>query len=397
MKRVAYFDCFSGISGDMILGAMVDAGLPLPFLNKTILSLFPKGVKLRSRKVRRGNLSATKVDVVISSPTRIRLKNYRSISVFLQKSSLSLSVQEKSGMIFKRLAECEGKAHGTSLEKVTFHELGGFDTVVDVVGAVAGLEYLKIDELYASPVNVGEGIIQMEHGIFSAPGPVTGHLLKNIPIYSNGIKKELTTPTGAAILSTLATAFGSLPLFSPEKIGMGAGDFLIEESPNILRLMIGVQNEPFLQDQIYQIETHIDDLNPQIYETILDKILEEGGLDVSLTPIIMKKGRPAILLTVLSPLERLNSLSELIFRETSTLGIRIQKINRQLLKREESRFSSSFGLIGIKKSFVGKEIKITPEYDDCKAIAKKFKIPLRNFLKRVEAEIHLSLIQKGKQ
>lgn len=395
MKKIAYFDCFSGISGDMILGAMVDAGLPLPFLNKMVIALIPKGIKLRSRKVKRGHLAATKIDVLISSPSRQRLNSYRSITALIQKSRLPLSIKDKSILIFRRLAECEGKVHGTAPEKVSFDELGGFDTVVDIVGAVAGLEYFEIDEIHASPLNVGEGLIQMDHGKFPAPGPVTGHLLKNIPIYSNGIKKELTTPTGAAILSTLAVSFGSLPLFKTEKIGMGAGDFLIEESPNLLRLMIGVQNEPFLQDQIYQIETHIDDLNPQIYETVLDKILQEGALDVSLTPIIMKKGRPAILLTVLSPLERLTPLSELIFKETSTLGLRIETINRQLLKREEGRFKSSFGWIGIKKSFIGNEVKITPEYDDCKAIASEKKKPLRSILKQVEAEIHFTLIRKG--
>lgn len=394
MKRIAYFDCFSGISGDMILGAMVDAGLPLSFLNKTLHGLIPEGVKLRSRKVKRGHLAAIKVDVLLSSPFRPRLSDYRSILKLIRKSKLSLSTKNKSSRIFERLAESEGKAHGSSPERVSFEELGGMDTIVDIVGAVAGLEYLKIDEIHASALNVGEGFIPIHHGRFSAPGPVTGHLLKNIPIYSNGIKKELTTPTGAAIISTLSTSFGSIPLFIPQEFGMGAGDFIIEETPNLLRLMIGERNGPIFQDEIYQIETHIDDLNPQIYETILENLLQEGALDVTLTPIIMKKGRPAILLTLLSSPERLTPLSELIFKETSSLGLRIQKINRFLLKRIEEDFKSSFGWIKVKKSYIGNEVKMTPEYEDCKAVAKKRKKPLRDILKQVEAEILSALSQE---
>ena len=397
MKKIAYFDCFSGISGDMILGAMVDAGLPLSFLNQTVRSIISGGVKLRARKVKRGHLQGTKVDVLLSGSTSPRLKNLDSILHLIEKGRLSPSIKTKSGEIFQRLAGGEGKSHGVKPELVSFEELGGADTVVDIVGAVAGLERLEIDEVHASAINVGEGFIQIHHGNFPVPGPVTVHLLKNIPIYSNGIKKELTTPTGAAILSTLSSSFGSIPLFKLRKTGLGAGDFIIEESPNLLRLLIGEQEERFIQDQIYQIETHIDDLNPQVYETLIEHLLQEGALDAALTPIIMKKGRPAILLTVLSPLESLTKIAERVFKETTSLGFRIQKLNRLMVKREEKRTKTSWGWVRIKKSFLGEEVRVVPEYEDCKRIAEKHHKPLKEMMKLIDAEIFRQLTgKKGK-
>ncbi|MBI3594484.1 MAG: nickel pincer cofactor biosynthesis protein LarC [Nitrospirae bacterium] len=390
MKKIAYFDTFSGISGDMILGAMVDAWLPLSHLKHTVRKLLPKGIHLRSRKVKRGHLAATKVDVLLSPPISRKPNNINSILTLIAKSALSPSIKQKSSLIFNRLAEAEGRAHGSSPEEVSFDELGGFDTIVDIVGAVAGLEYLEIDEVRASALNLGEGFIRMNHGQFPIPGPVTLHLLKNIPIYSNGIRRELTTPTGAAIISTLSVSFGSLPLFKPEIIGMGAGEAIIDESPNVLRLIIGLEDKPFLQDEVYQIETHIDDLNPQVYELLVENLLHDGALDVSLTPIIMKKGRPAILLTLLSPLEELSSLSERVFRETTTLGLRIQKVARSLLSRKEGRFQSSFGSIRIKSTIRGGRPKVSPEYEDCKRIAQTHKKPIRDILNQIETELSLT-------
>jgi pyridinium-3,5-bisthiocarboxylic acid mononucleotide nickel chelatase len=395
MKKIAYFDCFSGISGDMILGAMVDAGLPLAFLNRTIIDIIPKGVTLKAKSVKRHHLAATKVDVLLTTSPRQKLKDYPAIRSLIQNCGLSSYIKQKSSQIFEKLADCEGKVHGTVPNRVTFEELGGFDTVVDIVGAVAAIEFFGIDEVRASALNVGEGLIQMDHGTLPVPGPVTSHLLKNIPVYSNGVKRELTTPTGAAILSTLSVSFGSIPLFNPVKIGMGAGDYLINEFPNLLRLIIGNQDEPFLQDQVYQIETHIDDLNPQVYESLMENLFQAGALDVALIPIIMKKSRPAILLKVLSPLNTLNLLSEMILKETTSLGLRIEKITRRLLRRENERFHSSLGRINVKKSFVGNEVYITPEYEDCKIIAKKNNKPLRKVLKQIEAEIQLTLNKKS--
>ncbi|MHB8483089.1 MAG: nickel pincer cofactor biosynthesis protein LarC [Nitrospiria bacterium] len=394
MKKIAYFDCFSGISGDMILGALVDAGLPISFLNQTVLSLIPRGIKLRARKVKRGHLKGTKVDVLISGPAYPRLRNLASVLHLIEKGRLSPSIKTKSRAIFQRLAEGEGKSHGVKPESVSFEELGGADTVVDIVGAVAGLERLEIDEIHASAINVGEGFIQIHHGKFPVPGPVTVHLLKNIPIYSNGIKKELTTPTGAAILSTLSSSFGSIPLFKLQKTGLGAGDFMIEEAPNLLRLLIGERENQFNQDQVYQIETHIDDLNPQIYETLIEHLLQEGALDATLTPIIMKKGRPAILLTILSPPEALLKIAEKVFRETTSLGFRIQKLNRLMLKREEKKIKTSWGWVRVKRSFLGKEIRTIPEYEDCKRIAEKYRKPLKEMMKQIDMEIFLESTRK---
>ena len=379
----------------MILGAMVDAGLPLAFLNRTIIDIIPKGVTLKAKRVKRHHLAATKVDVLLTTSPRQKLKDYPAIRSLIQNCALSPYIKQKSSQIFEKLADCEGKVHGTVPNRVTFEELGGFDTIVDIVGAVAAIEFFGIDEVRASALNVGEGLIQMDHGTLPVPGPVTGHLLKNIPIYSNGVKRELTTPTGAAILSTLSVSFGSIPLFNPVKIGMGAGDYLINEFPNLLRLIIGNQDEPFLQDQVYQIETHIDDLNPQIYESLMENLFQAGALDVALIPIIMKKSRPAILLKVLSPLNSLNFLSEMILKETTSLGLRIEKITRRLLRRENERFHSSLGRINVKKSFVGNEVYVTPEYEDCKLIAKKKNKPLRKILKQIEAEIQLTLNKKS--
>jgi hypothetical protein len=379
----------------MLLGSLVDAGLPVGRLNRLIRDLLPGRARLKSRRVKRGHLAATKIDVILAGTER-KIKNIRSIYRLIESGGLPEPVRQKSRAIFRKLAECEAIAHGSAPDEVSFDELGGIDTIVDIVGSVAGLEYLGIEEIHASAVNVGEGWHRSGHGNLPVPGPVTSLLLKDVPIYSNGIRRELTTPTGAAILSTLSKSFGSIPLFRPASTGLGAGDFIIPESPNVLRLLIGVRDDGFLQDEIFQIETHLDDLNPQIYEPLMEILFENGALDVSLTAILMKKGRPATGLTVLSPPESVSLLTETILRETTSLGVRIQRTLRRILKRENGTFQSSFGPVRIKNSFLGRESRSSVEFEDCKRLAKKSGIPVRDVLRRIEAEITLSGNKKAK-
>lgn len=393
--RIGYFDCFSGISGDMILGAMVDAGIPLNRLRKELSKMNLSGYKLKERGVKRAGISATKVNVLISSkrcpeaqPEGSKVqssKRWKDIEKIIKASSLSAEIKEKGLKIMRRLFEAEGKVHGESPEKVHLHELGAMDCIIDVFGAIIGMNLLNLEKIYSSPLNLGSGIITAKHGNLPVPAPATAEILKGIPTYSTGIPYELTTPTGAAIISAISDDFIPLPFSKIEKIGYGAGSKDIKGHPNVLRLFIGKDSMDYDKDEVVVIETNIDDMNPQIYEHLIERLLEDGALDAYVTPIMMKKNRPSHLLTVLSERKKIDVLIDIIFRETTTFGVRFHSVSRCKLSKEIEKVKTKYGTINVKIGIRGNDIlSITPEYEDCRVIAKKKKLPLRTILEEVK-------------
>ena len=382
---IAYFDCFSGISGDMTLGALVDAGLPIEVLRSELAKLNLPGYTITSEQVRRSGLAATKVHVVLDEKEQPS-RHLSDIQKIINGSTLSPAIKQKSLSIFQRLAEVEAKVHGTTPEKVHFHEVGAVDALVDIVGSVIGLDHLGITEIIGSPVNVGSGTVHTAHGKLPVPAPATAELLRNIPLYSSSITFELTTPTGAAIISTLASSFGPLPQMTMNRIAYGAGNKDIPGQPNVLRLMIGEPVSAYEEDTSIVIESNIDDMNPQIYGHLIDTLMSKGAHDVYLTPIIMKKGRPAILLSVLTDKSKSAEVLDTIFRETTSIGVRIQEVGRKKLSREIRTVETPYGKVRVKISRRGDEIMtITPEYEDCKKLAEEKQVPLKTVMDEAKA------------
>jgi uncharacterized protein (TIGR00299 family) protein len=400
-NKIAYFDCFSGISGDMILGAMVDAGLQLNELKRELLKLNLKGYTLKETKVKRTGIKATKVNVLIKQGSGIRNqgsggKRWKDIEKIVKNSSLSPNIKEKGLEIMRRLFVAEGKVHGEDPENTHLHELGALDCIIDVFGAIIGLNILGLEKIYSSPLNLGSGFVKTEHGTLPVPAPATAEILKGIPTYSTGIPYELTTPTGAAIITAISDGFIPMPPSKIETVGYGAGSKDIKGQPNVLRLCIGESAHIYDKDEVIVIETNIDDLNPQIYEHLIERLLGKGALDVYITPIIMKKGRPAHLLTVLAEKERIGKLIELLFKETTTFGIRFYSSQRNKLSRGIKRINTKYGNIRVKIGYKGDDIiNIAPEYEDCKAIAEEKGVPLKVIIN--EAKKEAESIIKGKK
>jgi uncharacterized protein (TIGR00299 family) protein len=380
---LAYFDCFSGISGDMTLGAIVDAGVAIETLRAELEKLNLPGYEITALKVNRAGIAATKVHVCVEElqPAR-RLADIRRI---IEGSPLSGSVQKKSLSMFERLAEAEAAVHGTTPDKVHFHEVGAVDAIVDIVGSVIGLELLGITQVTASPVNLGSGTITSAHGTLPVPAPATAELLKGCPAYGSPVPFELTTPTGAVILTSLASSFGPMPLMRTGRIAYGAGGTDMTGQPNVLRLMLGEPLATYEEDCSVVIETNIDDMNPQVYDYLIEKLMQLGAHDVYLTPIIMKKGRPAILLSVLTGSAKTDSVVDSIFRETTSIGVRIREVGRKKLSREIMPVETAHGRIRIKVSKRGDEVMTaTPEYEDCRRIAEEKNIPLKQVLEEAK-------------
>lgn len=381
---IAYFDCFSGISGDMTLGALVDAGVDIDVLRFELAKLHLRGYKIHAEKVKRCGIAATKVDVITTQHDH-HARTLSDILSIIDNSTLSSAIKQKSRHIFTRLGEAEAKVHGTTTDHVHFHEVGAIDSIVDIVGAVIGLERLGISQIITSSVNVGSGTVKTAHGFLPVPAPATAEMLKGIPFYESSTPFELTTPTGAAIISTLGTSFGSLPSIKVETIAYGAGDADIPGRPNVLRLMIGELAETYDEDTSLVIETNIDDMNPQVYEYIIEKLMQQGAQDAYLTPIIMKKGRPAVLLTVLTDKAKTDAMLNTIFRETTSIGVRIREVGRKKLTREIQEVQTPYGAVRLKISKHDKEIlTITPEYEDCKKIAEEKNIPLKQIIEEAK-------------
>lgn len=382
-----HFDCFSGMSGDMALGALVDAGLPLADLTKGLKAVPLRGYSLRARAVRRNGIPATKVDVNIRDGLRAPLSVAR-IHKLISSSRLPDPVKTRSHEVFDRLAMAEGQAHKVLVAHVHFHEVGVIDSLVDVIGSVLGCHLLGAERITASPVNLGSGTIACEHGTLPVPGPAVGALAKGLPVYSAGPARELTTPTGLALVSVLAQEFTLLPLMRPTAIGYGAGGADPHGWTNALRVFIGEAVPSALPDQdvIVQLETNLDDLNPQAYETVMARLFAAGALDVTLAPVIMKRGRPGIVLTALALPNKADAVAGVILSDTTSLGVRMQEIRRRLLARQMEAVSLRNGVVRIKVATLGRgKTKAAPEYQDCKRIAEKTGRPVHEVMAEAAA------------
>ncbi len=381
---LAYFDCFSGISGDMTLGALVDAGVSLDVLRAELAKLNLPGYDLKAEKVNRSGIAATKVHVVIDQKDQ-KSRHLADILSIIEASTLSAAVKEKSSRVFTRLAEAEAKVHGTTPDNIHFHEVGAVDAIVDIVGSVIGLELLGISQIMASAINVGSGMVKTAHGMLPIPAPATAELLTNIPYYQSSTQFELTTPTGAVIISTLGFSFGLMPSMKVERTAYGAGDKEFPGIPNVLRLMIGQPISGYEEDTSIIIETNIDDMNPQVYDYLIEKLMQQGAHDAYLTPIIMKKGRPAVLLSVLTDRLKSDVVLDTIFRETTGIGVRIHKVGRKKLTREIKTVDTMYGNVRVKISKRGDDIlTITPEYEDCRRIAEEKQVPLKQVMEEAK-------------
>jgi len=368
VSRIAYFDCASGASGDMLLGAVVDLGLPIDELREELAKLPLAGYRLEARRVTRSGLAATKVDVVADAPAAGH-RHLRQILELLAASRLEEVVKESAAALFRRLAEAEAAVHGTSVEEVHFHEVGAVDSIVDVVGGVIALRWLEVSRFVASPLNVGTGTVTMSHGTFPVPPPATARLVAGVPVYGQG-EGELLTPTGALLVTAHATEYGPLPAMRIEKTGHGAGGRETKGRPNVLRLIVGEEASTPAGDRVVVLETEVDDASPQLLGPLLDRLLAEGALDAFFTPVQMKKGRPGVLVTVIAEPRKREPLEELLFRETTTLGIRRQVWDRTVLERETASVETAYGRIRVKIGRRGGVVyNAWPEFDDCQRAA----------------------------
>jgi pyridinium-3,5-bisthiocarboxylic acid mononucleotide nickel chelatase len=381
--NIAYFDCFSGISGDMVLGALVDAGCDLTQVEAQLCQLPVRGFKISAEKVVRRGLAATLVKV--DSSEHHHHRSLFDILQLIEHSQLPTRVAERASQIFRRLGEVEARVHSVPIEKVHFHEVGAVDAIVDIVGASAAFELLGAREFACSALNVGGGRVETEHGILPVPAPATAELLRGAPTYSTGIQRELVTPTGAAIVATLATRFGVQPAMTTRIIGYGAGAVELSEQPNVLRVFVGEtaaqQAGVPIDETIVVLETNLDDMSPQIYGYFVDRALEAGALDVFLTPAQMKKNRPGQLVTVLCKPAECERLEELMFRETTTLGLRRSSVQRRTLQRESVPVETPLGPLRMKVTRLnGCVLNAVPEYEDCKRVAAERRVPLKRVL-----------------
>jgi hypothetical protein len=372
--RVAHFDCFSGISGDMTLAALFDLGVPRDAVLAGIASLgLP--IKIAVEKVTKGGFAATQI--YVDAPPQEEHRHLPDIEAILKAGRLTPTQLALALRIFRRLAVAEAAVHGVSLDEVHFHEVGALDSIADIAGSAIALDLLGVEKFTSSPVAVGSGTVKCEHGIMPVPTPATAELLKGVPLRPAPIKTELTTPTGAAILTSIVTEYVDTPPLAIEHIGHGAGskDFL--EQPNILRIFLGRAEPRDDADTIWVLETNLDDIPGEVIGYCFDQLFVAGALDVFTTPIQMKKNRPGVLLSVLTADAHLAAVEEIIFRETQTFGIRRQRAERHKLKREAITVETPWGPVCCKRGWRdGREAIVTPEYEDCARIARENGVPL---------------------
>ena len=389
--RQAYLDCFSGISGDMFVGALLDLGVP-PERWFAELKKIPLGYyEFRRTRALRGHLVGTRIEIRV--PGKQPSRKLGDIEALIAHSALSEGVKERVMKVFSRLADAEGKLHHRPPEQVHFHEVGGVDSILDIVGTCLGLELLDISHLTCSPVNVGSGSVQAAHGALPVPAPAALELLKDVPIFSSGVEGELVTPTGAALIATLAAGFGPIPAMKVERIGYGAGAREIPGQPNLARLLLGESTEPVTaqpgapgDEVVSVIEANVDDMNPQLYGFFIDQALAAGALDVTCTPVQMKKDRPGILVSVLCAPERSDALAQMLFEQTTTIGVRIYEARRKVLEREVLSVETPYGPVKIKVAKrEGKVLNVAPEYEDCQRLATEKGVPLKQVIIAAQA------------
>jgi uncharacterized protein (TIGR00299 family) protein len=382
--KIAYFDCFSGASGYMLLGAILDAGVELGRLEAELRRLPLPDWSITAEKTKKKGIAATQVRVQFGEH-----HPHRGLSEILRlidqgrEAGLSASAAQRASAIFRRLGEAEAKIHHVAIEKIHFHEVGAVDAIVDIVGASVGFELLGLEGFYASPLNVGSGRVEAAHGVMPVPAPATAELVRGVPTYSSGVERELLTPTGAAILTTIVSRFGPLPPMRIESIGYGSATADLPSQANVLRMFVGESAEaPLACDEtITVIEASVDDLNPQVYAYFAERALAAGALDVSSAPLQMKKGRPGQLITVLAPPDRADSLVDLFFRETTTIGVRTSDARRRVLAREMVRVETPYGPVAVKVSRLnGRVLNASPEFEDCRRIALESGAPLKQVL-----------------
>ena len=395
MAKSVYFDLFAGCSGDMILGALLDAGLPLEDLANGLAALPLAGYRISQQKVKRGAISATLVKVGLEHAVE-HDRSYDDIAKLISSSKLSEKVKKQVNAIFLRLGEAEAAIHGVTLKKVHFHEVGAVDSLIDIVGSVIGFDLLGVTQFYSAPFPLAMGSVECRHGTLPLPAPATLNLIasKNAPVINPshaGMEgTELVTPTGAAIVTTLAEF--QRPWLNLATIGYGAGSRDPSEYPNVMRLWIGETSPVNDEDGMVLLETNIDDMNPQIYDYVMEKLFKQGALDVWMTPIQMKKNRPAIMLSVLSPSNLESALAETLMKETTTLGIRVRPVFRHIADRESRVINTSFGKVKIKvKRYKGEVLSIMPEYDECRKIATSKGLPLKKVYLIIEDAARKSL------
>jgi pyridinium-3,5-bisthiocarboxylic acid mononucleotide nickel chelatase len=419
MARVIYLDCFSGISGDMFLGAFLDAGLPFDDLKRALGSLAMSGYEITAHRVLRAGVSATKFSVEehgsASSGSRSGHSHshedgahghdhshahedrhthdhghghdaaeqhshahdghgHRTLSEIFElidRSALSSAGRERAKALFHRLGEAEAEVHQTPIERVHLHEVGALDSIIDIVGAVFALEWAGADRIVCSPLNVGGGTVESAHGLFPVPAPATLKLLGDTPVYSGAVQKELVTPTGALIATSYASSFGSIPPLTIERVGYGAGTRDNPQTPNVLRVLFGRAAEASTADRVVVIECEIDDMNPQLFGSAMDRLYAAGALEVFYVPVQMKKNRPGTLLTVVAPPALRPALADIIFRETTTIGLRHHELEREVLQREIIRVDTAVGAVRFKLAWRdGRVVNAVPEFEDCQAIAR---------------------------
>jgi uncharacterized protein (TIGR00299 family) protein len=390
--RLLYFDCIGGISGDMALGALVDAGADPGEVRSALASLPLEPFSVEFEETDAGGIRATRARVRSEAAGVIR--TFASIRRLLDEAALPDAARELAQRMFHRLAVAEAAVHGRDVEQVTFHEIGAVDSVVDIAGTALAITMLDVDRSFASPVPTGMGMMRSEHGAMPIPAPAVVELLRGAPLFSKGVPVELTTPTGAAILATVAEGYGELPPMHIEAVGYGAGERTLD-FPNVLRVLIGeaadAQRESVSdsgrESHEVVLETNVDDLNPELYAYVLERLFDEGAQDAWLTPILMKKGRPAVAVSVLCSAEQQDAMREVLYRETGTLGVRASLVAKRMLERTVLDVTTSWGPIRVKVGFLdGRAVTISPEYEDCARAARSSGVAVRKIYEEAGRE-----------